>query len=244
MRPFQPSHLYVQVRNEIARRIARQEYPPGSSLPNEFSLSSEMQVSVGTVRKAIEMLGAERLLTRSQGRGTIVADRQSAEFRGKFDRFRTSGGAPIAWKFHEREREVRNPDEIERDRLRLSKSQQIISIRRLRETGGEIIKCEHSRLPFEVFGDLGDLAAEETTIENLSFLRGVHISAVDERLTQMKAPEKIAAEFNIPVDTTIIRLERMVYDGGGNPVEWRIAYCNLGDRQYLAPSPIGVKEAK
>ena len=94
-RRFQPGHLYAQVRSELARRIASGEYPPGSLLPNEFALAQEMRVSVGTIRKAVEKLHGEKLVVRS-GRGTMVADRQSPDYRSKFDRIRDADGASIA----------------------------------------------------------------------------------------------------------------------------------------------------
>src|ERR1700712_3383023 len=114
MRPFQPSHLYVQIRDELAKRIATEVYPAGTSLPNEFLLASQMQVSVGTIRKAIEMLCAERLIVRSQGRGTVIADRQSADFRSKFDRIRNEDGSPVAWVFRPIKDEVRAATDAER----------------------------------------------------------------------------------------------------------------------------------
>jgi GntR family transcriptional regulator len=243
-RPFQPSHLYAQVRNELARRIAAGEYAPGSLLPNEFSLSQEMQVSVGTVRKAVEMLHGEKLVSRSQGRGTIVADRQSADYRSKFDRLRHPNGAPIAWTFRELLREVRAPTEEERQKLQISADQRLISICRVRETGGEAVKIEYSRLPLDVFGPLDGLDASETTVENLSVLRGVPLSYSDERLTIVPADAEQALQFDISVGMPIMRLERIVYDGANKPVEWRIATCHLGDRQYHVPSPIGSRSAK
>ena len=240
-RPFQPIHLYIQIRNELARRIAREEYPPGGLLPNEFALAQEMRVSVGTVRKAVELLSAERLVIRSQGRGTIIADRQSADYRSKFDRIRNPDGTPVAWKLREIERETRAPSELERRQLQLGKDQRVISIQRTREIGGQTIKTEFSRLPFEVFGDIDGVDVRETAVENLCVLKGVSISASDERLSIVAADERQASEFKIAAGTPLLRLERIVYDAADKPIEWRIAFCHLGDRQYHAFSPIGSK---
>src|SRR5579863_4492189 len=127
-RLFRPSHLYVQVRDELARRIASGKYPAGSLLPNEFALAQEMQVSVGTMRKAVEALNAEKLVIRGQGRGTIVADRHSAEYRSMFGRIRHANGAPIAWRFREIRREVRPPTESELQKLQIAQDQPVICI--------------------------------------------------------------------------------------------------------------------
>jgi GntR family transcriptional regulator len=190
------------------------------------------------------MLHGEKLVSRSQGRGTIVADRQSADYRSKFDRLRHPNGAPIAWTFRELLREVRAPTEEERQKLQISADQRLISICRVRETGGEAVKIEYSRLPLDVFGPLDGLDASETTVENLSVLRGVPLSYSDERLTIVPADAEQALQFDISVGMPIMRLERIVYDGANKPVEWRIATCHLGDRQYHVPSPIGSRSAK
>jgi GntR family transcriptional regulator len=240
-RPFQPIHLYIQIRNELARRIASDEYPPGALLPNEFALAQEMRVSVGTVRKAVELLNAERLVIRSQGRGTIVADRQSADYRSKFDRIRNPDGTPIAWRLREIGRETRAATEAERQQLQLGRDQRVIAIRRAREVGGESVKTEYSRLPFDIFGDIAGLDITETVIENLCVLRGVSISASDERISISAAIEEQALEFGIPVGAPLLRMERRIYDAADRPIEWRIAYCHLGDRRYHAHSPVGSK---
>ena len=238
-RPFQPSHLYVQIRNELARRIAREDYPPGSMLPNEFALASEMQVSVGTVRKALEMLHAEKLVSRSQGRGTVVADRQSADYRSKFDRVRHADGTPISWLFHEILRETRPATSDEREKLSLGQGASVIAIRRNREADGCVIKSEYSRMPVEVFGDVSDLEIKDTLIENVTVLKGVPISLSDERLTLVGADAETARDFGVDPGAPVIRLERIVYDGAAQPIEWRVAFCRLGDKQYHVPSPVG-----
>ena len=57
----------------MIRRIATGEWSPGAALPSEARLAVDFGVSQGTVRKAIEKLAAQNLVTRQQGRGTFVA---------------------------------------------------------------------------------------------------------------------------------------------------------------------------
>ena len=96
-------------------------------------------------------------------------------------------------------------------------------------------------MPLDVFGLIDELDVAETTIENLSVLRGVPLSLSDERLTILQAGGEPTRAFGVAAGTPIMRLERTVYDGRNRPVEWRIAFCHLGDRQYHVPSPIGTK---
>lgn len=53
---------------------AEGRYPPGSKLPNENDLSSQLQVSRTTLREAISFLVAQGILEIRRGKGTFVAD--------------------------------------------------------------------------------------------------------------------------------------------------------------------------
>ena len=86
--------LYIQVRDHLARQIAKGALKPGSHLPSELELADQLGVSLGTLRKALEALENERLITRRQGRGTFVRD-HAVDTRHTFDNLRTKDGQPI-----------------------------------------------------------------------------------------------------------------------------------------------------
>src|SRR5262245_2584916 len=87
--------LYLQVRDALAERIATGEWRSGSVIPNESDLAHEIGVSSGTVRKALELLDAQKLITRRQGRGTIVNDPASDDLACRFGRLRTAEGESL-----------------------------------------------------------------------------------------------------------------------------------------------------
>ena len=65
--------LYSQVRDILLQRINRGDWSTGDALPNEFLLASELGVSIGTLRRAIEGLEDAGVVIRRQGRGTYVS---------------------------------------------------------------------------------------------------------------------------------------------------------------------------
>lgn len=71
---FETMPLFKQVRDTLAARIAGGEWAAGTMLPCEYSLAHEYGISNGTIRKALDMLAADRIVTRRQGRGTYVND--------------------------------------------------------------------------------------------------------------------------------------------------------------------------
>ncbi|MBX9683332.1 MAG: GntR family transcriptional regulator [Hyphomicrobium sp.] len=66
--------LYAQVANYLRERITAAEWSSSVPMPNEAVLAKDIGVSVGTMRKALELLEGERLIQRRQGRGTFVIE--------------------------------------------------------------------------------------------------------------------------------------------------------------------------
>ncbi len=65
--------LYKEVKQSLTRGLAGGEWRPGEALPSESALALRFKVSIGTVRKAVDELVAERAVVRQQGRGTFVS---------------------------------------------------------------------------------------------------------------------------------------------------------------------------
>src|SRR3954469_23435342 len=86
---------YQQVHGDLMHRIATGEWLPGEPIPTEAQLSSAYEVSTGTLRKAVDLLVAEGVLTRSQGKGTFVRRPQIDSSMLRFFRFKSSGGDPV-----------------------------------------------------------------------------------------------------------------------------------------------------
>jgi GntR family transcriptional regulator len=78
------SPLYQQLRKALRDAIEDHRLSVDEALPPERDLASEFGVSRITVRKAVDELVAEGLLTRRQGAGTFVAQRPEARVEKSF----------------------------------------------------------------------------------------------------------------------------------------------------------------
>lgn len=92
MNAFSRKSLYAQVRDVLADEILSGSWKPSSSIPNEVDLAKTYGVSVGTLRKALSMLGEEGLVHRRQGRGTFVSDPSSSDLRDRFEHLYIDNG--------------------------------------------------------------------------------------------------------------------------------------------------------
>ena len=73
---------YKKIYDDLKSRIGSGGLPSGSRMETEPVLASGYQVSVGTVRKALDLLVEEGIVSRQQGRGTYVNKGLSVEPAG------------------------------------------------------------------------------------------------------------------------------------------------------------------
>lgn len=66
--------LYNQIQLLMRERILAREWRDGKNLPTEVDLAREYNVSVGTMRKALDVLEDAKFIVRKQGLGTFVRD--------------------------------------------------------------------------------------------------------------------------------------------------------------------------
>jgi GntR family transcriptional regulator len=89
---------YVQVSEMLIREIAAGHIPDGSRLPPERKMAADLNIAVGTLRKAFADLEAKQLLERVQGSGNYVRARPITESIYAFFRLELpeGGGLPTA----------------------------------------------------------------------------------------------------------------------------------------------------
>jgi GntR family transcriptional regulator len=92
---FSTRPLYLQLRDALAERIATGQWKPGKFIPNEGDLAREFGVSLGTMRRALDLMEEEHLITRRQGRGTIVCDPASDGLLNRFSKVCGTDGKPL-----------------------------------------------------------------------------------------------------------------------------------------------------
>lgn len=74
-----PVPLYYRVYKELKRKILDGEYRPGDRIPPEIELVKSFGVSRLTVRRALDELKSEGLITRHKGKGTFIVGRKEEE---------------------------------------------------------------------------------------------------------------------------------------------------------------------
>lgn len=98
MPPKPPLPKYVQVSERLIREIAAGHLADGSRLPNERAMAHDLDLSVGTLRKALALLTDQGLLVRVQGSGNYICHRPDVQSVYGFFRLErpNGGGLPTA----------------------------------------------------------------------------------------------------------------------------------------------------
>ena len=69
-----PRPMYLQLMEQIRRRVAVGDWGPGQEIPSIRALAASTSVSVITVKRAYLELEREGVIVTRQGRGTFVAE--------------------------------------------------------------------------------------------------------------------------------------------------------------------------
>lgn len=69
-----PRPLYLQVIEQVRRRVAVGDLPPGTELPSIRELAAALKVSVITIKRAYMELERDGVISTQQGKGSVVSE--------------------------------------------------------------------------------------------------------------------------------------------------------------------------
>lgn len=238
MRPGSPIDgrpLYVQVRDELVKRVHTGTWRPGTVLPSEHELAAELGVSQGTVRKALDAMARDNILRRQQGRGTFVREQTSEDALFRFFQLFDDDGVRITPEGDGAAVTHGPATREEAVRLKLAAKSAVIRLSRERLRAGRPFICETIIVPRAPFAGLAAISRVPNTLYDLFQQRfGVTVMRADERITAVAAPRKVAARFGLSVGSPLLLIDRTAFDLEGRPVEWRVSYCHLVGAHYLS----------
>ena len=171
---FAKHPLYLQVRDAMAERIAAGEWKPSATIPNEGDLAREFGVSPGTMRKALDLLEVERLLTRRQGRGTFVNDQSSAELAVRYSNIREDNGAHAGNEVEILDITEGIAEATECGRLYVRAHEKVLRIRRLRRRDRKPYMLEDVVMPLSLFPGLSQASVPSHRRPAAGKGRGAH----------------------------------------------------------------------
>jgi GntR family transcriptional regulator len=229
--------LYKAVKIGLTKSLMAGEWKPGAAIPSETRLAHHFKVSIGTVRKAIDELVAEKILVRQQGRGTFVAIHSEDRQHYYFFHIVGKDGAKNAPSHELLSLRPAKADAATALRLGLHQEERVFRIHNILRLAGKPVIFDELVLPAARFPDLSAaaFAAREGTIYGLYQSRyGISVVRISERLSAAEADARVARALGIGVDAPVLAIKRIAYTYDDQPVELRTSWVDTRDHEYLS----------
>jgi GntR family transcriptional regulator len=227
--------LYAQVRATLIDRIQSGAWKPGQLIPNEFDIASELGVSQGTARKALDSLAADNLVVRRQGRGTFIVEHTPADVLFRFFNIFDDEGRQILPESAGARPQTGRASAEERAALRLGPRADVVRLERVRQRQKRPFIVETNIIPAALFPGLGDRAELPNTLYDL-FQReyGALVVRAEERVKAVLAGEREANLLDIAVGAPLLHISRIAFGLDDQRLEWRLSLCHLDRAHYVA----------
>lgn len=232
------SPLYQQIKGLILHSLQHGEWKPGEAIPSETELAARFRVSQGTVRKAIDELAAENLVTRRQGKGTFVATHAERQVQYRFLKLQPDDGdardeAPAQRTIMECRR-VRASAEVARA-LALRTGDAVMQVRRILSFSGVPTILEDIWLPGQAFKGL--TAEQMASYQGPTYAMfeldfGVRMVRAEERLRAVLPDPSQAQWLAVDTATPLLSVERLAYTYNDIPMELRRGLYRTDTHHY------------
>jgi GntR family transcriptional regulator len=210
------SPIYMQLAQTLRQQIVEDKILSGEALPSERDLCALMGASRVTVRKAIELLIEEGLLSRRQGSGTYVTPRIQAQgsYLTSFSEDAAARGETTSIIWIERSEGSANAEEAQL--LEIDEGVAVVRLSRVRMADGEPLAIENAVVPAEMlpaFDALGKSLYAALSERGNRPMRG------EQKIRAALAGAYEAELLSIAEGKEILRIERLTRRSDGRPVE-------------------------
>ncbi|MEM9344268.1 MAG: GntR family transcriptional regulator [Pseudomonadota bacterium] len=220
---------YVQTAEMLIREIASGRLLDGERLPPEREMASELGLSVGTLRKALEDLETRGLLERRQGSGNYI---RTGDAGGVYALFRLEliggGGLPTA--------EVLSVDLLPKphDAPEFGPGPKAHRIRRLRRLGGTPAALEEIWLDGSRAKTIAKMELSESLYLFYRHTLGFWIARAEDSISVGPAPEWSAPPFGAAPGATCGYVERLGRDQDGRAAEFSRTWFDTSVARYVS----------
>jgi len=227
---------YDEIVESLMARLGAMEWRPGNALPAEQTLATEYGVSLGTMRKAMDQLVVQNLVTRRQGKGTFVTVHDSARALNHFVRLVSEDGRREVPGAQTKKSSVGTATAAEAARLAVPAGAKVARFLRLRILRDKPITVERLVLPLARFRGFDPIAEPDLPAliyEHYSTRYGIMVVEAIEQLRAVIADTTEARLLNVPPGSALLQVDRVALDINQVPVEWRMSRTDTRNLYYL-----------
>lgn len=218
--------LYQQIAEDIRSQVASKHLKSGDRIPTESELSEAYGVSRITVRKAVQDLVTDGILTKIQGKGTFVNQQKMVRMITRIeqvqsftDACRENGMTPSARVIS---RIVFDADESQREFFGIGEGDdsRVLTVSRLRKADGVPIMIENNTVRLAGLEGLLSLDLVDASIfDAMEQVSGRRPAASSRCLIDIvRADPDMVKEFEVGVAEPLFRMQVAMVDQFGAPL--------------------------
>lgn len=233
--------LYRQVKRALIKLIESRHYAPGDSLPSESEIAGSLQVSIGTLRKAVDELVHENVLIRRQGKGTFVATHNNDRFLFQFFHVEKRGMDLT------QEQEYPAVECVSFERTRATEEEATALGLRTGEPvfriGNRLSLSRHpvvydvlciSALTFKGLTEKRFVERQSTVYHLYQRDFGITVLRAQERARAIAANREMSRIMGVAPGLPVLEVHRLALTFGEKPVEYRISTVNTQHHDYVS----------
>jgi GntR family transcriptional regulator len=225
---FEPA--YIQLVNILKDQIAQGVYLPGSRLPSESELCKRYQVSPMTVRRSINILLDQGIVSTIQGSGTYVKAPDLGKVTFSLEEFHNIFKDKEQTKVKILETLIIKADERTAKKLAIGVGERTILIRRVLFRDGDPILYHKEQLIYDPLRPIVEAELGITSLHGLFVGGGETTLKRGELVIEATVLAKEEADILNTIEMqSAFRLEHIFYDFDDRPVSWGRFICR-GDR--------------
>ena len=228
--------LYRAVKRALLSAIEEARFAPGDALPAEAELAAAFEVSVGTLRKAVDELAAEHIVVRRQGRGTFVARHDATRLMFQFFHVERSDGLRELPAVELLTFQRTRADETAAQALQLRVGDPVVEIENLLRLQGRPVIHDRITLPAALFRGLAERRIRErpgTLYQLYQAGFGITVLRALERARAVAADRVSARVLGIAAGAPVIEVRRTALSFSDRPVEHRISIVDTARHDYV-----------
>lgn len=220
--------LFIQIKNDIKRRIEEGHWKPGDKIPSEIELCKYYDVSRITVREAINELVWENYLVRKRAKGTFVLDKKEREPKKDYSTLVKSHAYEMneigkeATTYYADVKKIKATDTIARE-LEIPVGSDVIQLKRLRGVNNEYPIYFKTYWKYEPYFSLNTDKYYGSFYELLNN-HGIKITKIKEYLEAITPSDEVKEKLNIPEGKPVLKRVRKATNTERTFIEYSECY--------------------
>lgn len=233
-----PIPVYLQIADDMTRRIAEEEWRVGDQIMPEITLAELYDSSRVTMRQALARLEENGFIGRKRGGRAVVIAKphywvQELSFPGSENKIPIINPSEQLVSTHIQITELQRPNRRAAKMLQLQEDAVLIYLERYFETNGHVVGINRAWFPKDLFPNLVERGLMDSSIS--STLRNVYhreTASVENYIAAITLDAHFAGILSVSYGSPALRIDSVHFCEGNVPMEFASTIWNGDNAQF------------